>query len=235
LSSAVDVCLPADAPYDEVHRTFLTWTPDDIGRALTALGVAVRAGRHPVDRPYRHVNGFTKVVATRHPSGARLTLHYWPPEPGTDEDVSRAHSHRFPFASHLLGGEQHFRALEETQLTVGSERFRRYIYRPYLGGRIASVSSSGEFGLRMVRMDKRSPLDGYYDTNATDVHQAVTRRQSACATLVLRGPREQRTSKVYYPAHEPAPRGGLQLGRALPQSLVIEQVEHAIRMVSSGG
>ena len=231
-SSALGEGLSAGSAYADLRAAFMQWSRDDIARALTDLGAAVRRGRYPAGRPYRHVNGFTKVVAAEYSSGARLTLHYWPQEAGAQDDVSRPHDHRFAFSSHLLGGSQFFEELVETDTTA--DLWHRYVYRPYLRGRVATVAGCDPVGLRRVKTVYRLPLEATYNTDSVTVHQAVTSRKSACATLVLRGPRERRTSTVYYRPSEPAPRGGFQFGRWLPAPVVLDQVEHAMRMVAAG-
>lgn len=205
-----------------LHRT-------EIADLLDRLLASVRGGHWPAGAPYRHVNGFTKIVAAEHADGSRLTLHYWPAAPGTAPDVSRPHDHRFPFTSILLGGRQHFVELREG---ASADRWRRFTYRPYLGGRIAHVAFSGDTGLEPLRIVERRPLAGNYATTSTIVHQAVTDRQAACATLVLRGPRERTRSQVYYRPDEPPPRGGLQLGRRLDHAEVVRQLHDMAAMVS---
>jgi len=207
------------------HRT-------GIAELLDRLLASVRVGNWPAGAPYRHVNGFTKFVAEERIDGSRLTLHYWPAAPGAAADVSRPHDHRFPFTSILLGGRQHFIELRESD--VAGERWSRYTYRPFFGGRIAHVSGGGEVGLEPLRIVERRPLEGHYATTSTVVHQAVTDRQAACATLVLRGPRERTRSRVYYRPAEPPPHGGLQLGRRLARSEVIAQLSDMAAMVSGG-
>jgi hypothetical protein len=230
-SSAEPGALPDDADHLALHDAFVRLSRDGIERLLTGLVRAVETRDYPAGRPYRHVNGFTKVVAAEYPCGARLTLHYWPAaDDDAADDVSRPHDHRFPFASFLLGGAQSFNELVEDD--AADDRWQRFVYRPYLRGRVASVSGAVEVGLRRIEVIDRAPLDGHYATSSTGIHQAVTVRRSACATLVLRGPRERRTSQVYYRSSEAAPRGGLQLGRRLPHDVVLGQVRHALRMVS---
>ncbi|WP_433059709.1 hypothetical protein [Dactylosporangium sp. CS-033363] len=201
----------------------------DIGGLLDRLVADVRAGRLPAGAPYRHVNGFTKIVAAEHPDGSRLTLHYWPAARSQPEHVSRPHDHRFPFSSVLLGGRQHFVELAETP---SPDPWRRFAYRPYLGGRIAHVGYTGSIGLAPFRTVSREPLRGLYETTSDVVHQAVTDRTEACATLVLRGPREKRQSRVYYRRDEPSPRGGIQLGRRLAQDEVLRQLADVVAMIS---
>ena len=89
---------PASATYDDLHAAFVRYTPAEVAALLTELAGQLRSGRHPAGRPYRHVNGFTKIVVAEHPS-ARLTRHYWPADPGAPDDVSRPHAHRFGFSS----------------------------------------------------------------------------------------------------------------------------------------
>ena len=207
--------------------TLLLQRPDIAG-LIDRLVVDMRRGRAPAGMPYRHVNGFTKIVAAEHPDGSRLTLHYWPAEQG--QHVSRPHDHRFPFSSILIGGSQHFIELAETAME--GEPWRRFTYRPYVGGRIAHVAYSGKIGLTPVRVVERAPLQGQYVTSSTVVHQAVTDRRQACATLVLRGPRERLRSQVYYRPDEPPPRGGVQLGRRLDRAVVIRQLEDVAAMIT---
>jgi hypothetical protein len=221
---------PTGASYSELHDAFVRSTQSDIAESLLRLLTQLRSGRYPAGRPYRHVNGFTKIVMAEHAS-ARLTLHYWPAAPDTPDDVSRPHDHRFAFSSILLGGSQHFVELEETDDTE-APRWRRFEYRPFLQGRLATVKARGTVGLAQFQIVKRTPLDGYYHTTSKVVHQAVTQRDQACVTLVLRGPRDRRKSKVYYPADEPAPRGGLQFGRYLAQEELVRQVDHALSLVT---
>jgi hypothetical protein len=201
----------------------------DIAGLVDRLIVDVRRGRMPGGAPYRHVNGFTKIVAAEHGDGSRLTLHYWAGEARGGEHVSRPHDHRFPFSSVLLGGRQHFVELEEVEQ---GEQWRRFTYRPYAGGRIAHVARAGTIGLDPVRVVERAPLQGQYVTTSTIVHQAVTDRRQACATLVLRGPRERLRSQVYYRPDEPPPRGGLQLGRRLDRAEVVRQLEDVAAMIA---
>ncbi|MGI5243459.1 hypothetical protein [Dactylosporangium sp. CA-139066] len=208
--------------------TLLLQRPDIAG-LLDRLVVDLRRGRLAGGAPYRHVNGFTKIVAEEHADGSRLTLHYWPAEPRAREHVSRPHDHRFPFSSILLGGRQHFVELEED---AGGEGWRRFTYRPYAGGRIAHVARAGNVGLTPVRRIERMPLQGQYVTSSTIVHQAVTDRRQACATLVLRGARERVRSHVYYRPDEPPPRGGLQLGRRLDPAEVIRQLQDMAAMIA---
>lgn len=198
-----------------------------IAELLDGLLFQVRAGRWPAGAPYRHVNGFTKIVAAEHPDGSRLTLHYWPAAAGEPADVSRPHDHRFPFSSILLGGRQHFLELGERP----GGGWRRFTYQPWLGGRVARVAFSGNISLEAVRRVERQPLAGHYATTSTVVHRAVTDRQAACATLVLRGPRERPRSQVYYRPGEPAPRGGLQLGRRLERAEVVRQLHDMAAMI----
>ncbi|GAA4252020.1 hypothetical protein GCM10022255_046910 [Dactylosporangium darangshiense] len=202
----------------------------DIGGVIDRLAADVRAGRLPAGMPYRHVNGFTKIVAAEYPDGSRLTLHYWPAGPLGGEHVSRPHDHRFPFRSVLLGGRQHFVELEEGEGRAAN--WRRFSYRPYAGGRIAHVAYSGTVALDPMRVVERAPLQGQYVTTSTIVHQAVTDRRQACATLVLRGPRERLRSRVYYRPDEPPPRGGLQLGRRLDRAEVVRQLEDIAAMIA---
>jgi hypothetical protein len=222
----------AGASYPELHEVFVRSTRADIAASVLRLATELRAGRYPAGRPYRHVNGFTKVVLAEYPS-ARLTLHYWPAAPGTPDDVSRPHDHRFAFSSILLGGRQHFVELAETAEPVADGPWRCYEYRPYVQGRIATVTARGTVGLRRLRTVERAPLAGHYRTSSTVVHQAVTSRDAACVTLVLRGPRERRTSRVYYRPADPAPRGGLQFGRHLDHDEVVRQVDHALSLVTT--
>jgi hypothetical protein len=84
-----------------------------------------------------------------------------------------------------------------------------------------------------VREVRREILHDFYRTSSTVVHQAVTRRTEACVTLVLRGPRERRTSRVYYRPDEPAPRGGLQFGRKLDPAEVLRQLDHAAALTQT--
>ena len=206
----------------------------DIDRAAVAdlvgrLVADLSRRRPPHGMPYRHVNGFTKIVAAQYPDGRRLTLHYWPAAPGTAEHVSRPHDHRFPFSSVLLGGRQRFVELAERP----GAGWRRFTYRPYFGGLLARVDRQiGNIGLAEMRTVAREPLRGTYATNSTVVHQALTARREACATLVLRGPRERRSSRVYYRPAEPAPRGGLQFGRRLDADEVIRQLNDVLGMLS---
>jgi hypothetical protein len=222
---------PASATYAQLHDAFVRSTRSDIAELLLRLVAQLRKGLYPAGRPYRHVNDFTKIVIREH-AAARLTLHYWPAASGTPEDRSRPHDHRFAFSSILLGGSQDFVELEETD-DPQAEQWRRFEYRPYLRGRIAAVTAGGKVGLRPFRTVNRAPLDGYYTTSSTVVHQAVTQRSEACVTLVLRGPRERRTSTVYYRPTEAAPRGRLQLGRRIDHDEVIRQVEHARSLVAT--
>ena len=218
----------AGGTYPELHADFVRYTPGDVAALLAGLATRLRSGRYPAGRPYRHVNGFTKIVVAEHPA-ARLTLHFWPADPGAAADVSRPHDHRFGFSSLLLTGAQRFVELE----AGGDDRWRRYEYRPYLRGRFATVSGHGTVGLRPVRTLERTPMAGHYTTSSTVVHQAVTSRETACATLVLRGPRERRTSSVYYRPGEPPPHGGLQVGRHLDHDEVLRQVDHVAAGVST--
>ena len=93
----------AGATYAELHDEFIRSTPSDTAELLQRLVMQLRSGHYPAGRPYRHVNGFTKIVMAEHAS-ARLTLHFWPAAAGTPDDVSRPHDHRFRFSSILLGG-----------------------------------------------------------------------------------------------------------------------------------
>jgi hypothetical protein len=223
--------LPAGATYAELHEAFLRHTRSDLADVLLRLATQLRSGQYPAGRPYRHVNGFTKIVISEQPA-ARLTLHYWPAAPGTPDDMSRPHDHRFAFSSILLGGSQRFVELAETG-DSGAEQWRSFEYRPYLQGRIATVTTRGTVGLRPFRTVDRAPLQGHYQTPSTVVHQAVTNRAEACVTLVLRGPRERRTSRVYYRPTEPSPRGGLQFGRRIDHDEVVRQVDHAHTLVTT--
>lgn len=234
LRAAARADLPALAPtHSELHEQFVQLMRAEIAQRLTAFAADVRTGRFPAGRPYQHVNGFTKFVVTEYECGARLTLHYWPAAPGARDDVSRPHDHRYPFASILLGGAQRFVEMEEADPAASPQRWRRFTYKPYLSGQLAAVVDAGEVGLRPLREVDRAPLDGHYSTSSTVVHQAVTSRRTACATLVLRGPRERRTSHVYYRPDEPVPRGGLQLGRRLARNEVTRQLDHAVDMVAT--
>ena len=94
------------------------------------------------------------------------------------------------------------------------------------------TTCGAQFVCQTSRTVERAPLQGHYSTTSEVVHQAVTRRDAGCATLVLRGPRERRTSTVYYAPGEPAPRGGVQLGRWIGHDVVLQQVEHVVAMVS---
>jgi hypothetical protein len=203
----------------------------DVGELLDRLTAEMRSGREPAGRPYRHVNGFTKIVAAEYADGRRLTLHYWPADPPQREHVSRPHDHRFPFGSILLGGRQHFIELEESPPAPG-EQWRRFTYRPYAGGRIAHVRFTGTTGLTELRTVERAPLQGEYTTTSTIVHRAVTDRTQSCATLVLRGPRERQRSQVYYRPDEPSPSGGIQLGRRLERAEVVRQLEDIASMIA---
>jgi hypothetical protein len=224
---------PADASYDRLCADFVRYTRADIAALLVDLAARLRSGRYPTGRPYRHVNGFTKIVVAEHPA-ARLTLHFWPADPGAPDDVSRPHDHRFGFSSLLLDGTQRFVEFESGPAGARPDQaWRRYEYRPFLRGRFATVTGHGTLGLRPVRVVERTAMDGHYTTSSTVVHQAVTSRATACATLVLRGPRERRTSNVYYRPAEPPPRGGLQFGRHLGHDEVVRQVDHVAARVST--
>ncbi|GAA2365576.1 hypothetical protein GCM10010170_064080 [Dactylosporangium salmoneum] len=202
----------------------------DAGGVIDRLLADLRGGRRLAGGvPYRHVNGFTKIVAARYDDGSRLTLHYWPASRTAAEHVSRPHDHRFPFSSILLGGRQHFIELDEDP---AGEAWRRFTYRPYLGGKIARVAPSGNVGLVEVRRVERAPLRGRYVTTSTIVHRAVTDRRQSCATLVMRGPREKQRSQVYYRPDEPAPRGGVQLGRRLERAEVVRQLQDMAAMIA---
>ena len=222
--------MPTDASYEQLHATFMRYTSSEIADLLGSLADRLRSGMYPASKPYRHVNGFTKIVVAEHPS-ARLTLHYWPADPQATDDVSRPHDHRFRFSSLLLGGDQRFDEFEETD-DAADEQWVRYAYRPFIAGRIATVARRGTVGLRCFNVARRAVMDGHYTTSSTVVHRAITSRRQACATLVLRGPRERRTSHVYYRPSDPAPRGGLQFGRHLSRLEVARQVEHAASFVS---
>jgi hypothetical protein len=208
-----------------VGDTLLLQRPDIAG-LVDRLVVDVRRGRGVVKAPYRHVNGFTKIVVAEYPDGSRLTIHYWAAEQGIH--VSRPHDHRFPFSSILLGGRQHFVELERTE----GDGWREFTYRPYASGRIAHVAYNGKVGLEPYRVVERAPLQGQYVTSSSVVHQAVTDRREACATLVLRGARERVRSQVYYRPDEPPPRGGVQLGRRLERAEVVRQLEDIAAMVA---
>ena len=221
---------PATATYDDLLAAFVRYTPTEVAALLTKLAAQLRSGRFPAGRPYRHVNGFTKIVVAEHPA-ARLTLHYWPADPGAPEDVSRPHDHRFGFTSLLLGGDQRFEELEETD-DLKHEQWVRYAYRPFFSGRLATVARRGPTGLKCVDVAHRAPLEGHYTTSPYIVHRAITGRTEACATLVLRGPRVRRTSHVYYRPSDPAPHGGLQFGRRLGTDEVARQVGHAASLVA---
>jgi hypothetical protein len=222
----------ARVAYDDLRAAFVRYTRSEVAERLRQLAADVREGRYPAGRPYRHVNGFTKVVVAEHLCGARLTLHYWPADPAAPDDFSRPHDHRFPFSSILLGGSQHFVELAESD-DPEAQQWRRFEYRPYLRGRVAAVAGTGEIGLMPLRTVDRAPFDGHYAISSTVVHQAITSRKSACMTLVLRGPRERRTSQVYYRQGEPAPRGGIQLGHRLAHDEVVRQLDHAASLVST--
>jgi hypothetical protein len=210
----------------------LQLTRDAIGARVCALAADLRRGRLPAGAPYRHVNGFTKIVMAERPDGSRLTLHYWPAGGGAD-DESRPHDHRFRFTSVLLGGEQHFVELEEAPDDPDARPWLRYHYRPYLGGRVAGVTGAGSTALRPVRIVPRRPFEGHYAISSTVVHRAVTGTATACATLVLRGPRERRWSRVYYRPDEPPPRGGVQLGRRLTRDEVLRQLDDVVAMIGA--
>jgi len=216
----------ARATYSELHERFVALSRAEIAATLRWLSAQLAAGRYPAGRPYRHVNGFTKIVLAECPDGSRLTIHYW--AVGTGTHVSRPHDHRFPFRSVLLGGRQHFVELERAE----GDGWREYTYRPYASGRIAHVAYCGPAGLEEVRVVERAPLQGQYVTSSSVVHQAVTDRREACATLVLRGARERVRSQVYYRADEPPPRGGVQLGRRLERAEVVRQLEDIAAMVA---
>jgi hypothetical protein len=229
---------PVGGDYAELHEGFDRLTRSDIAASLARLAGQLRSGRYPAGRPYRHVNGFTKIVLSEH-AATRVTLHYWPAAPGP-EDVSRPHDHRFAFSSILLSGTQHFEELEETADpgtgdpgAADAEPWRCYEYRPFLQGRIATVTARGRVGLRPVRTVWRTPLAERYRTSAEVVHRAVTNRDSACVTLVLRKARERRTSRVFYGPDEPPPRGGLQFGRRIDHDEVVRQVDHAVSLVNT--
>jgi hypothetical protein len=222
----------ARVAYDDLRDAFVRYTRSEVAERLRQLAGDVRKGRYPAGRPYRHVNGFTKVVVAEHPCGARLTLHYWAADPGAPDDISRPHDHRFPFSSILLAGSQHFVELAESD-DPKAQQWRRFEYRPYLRGRVAAIAGTGEIGLMPLRTVDRAPLDGHYAISSTVVHQAVTSRKSACATLVLRGPRDRRTSQVYYRQGEQVPCGGLQLGRRLAHDEMVRQLDHAASLVST--
>jgi hypothetical protein len=221
---------PAAATYGDLRATFIRSTPSDVAGLLQGLADQLRSGVYPAGRPYRHVNGFTKIVVAEHPS-ARLTLHYWPADPGAPDHESRPHDHRFAFTSLLLGGDQHFDEFEETD-DPADEQSVRYAYRPFLSGRFATVARRGTVGLKRVNVARRAAMEGHYTTSSAVVHRAITSRRQACATLVLRGPRERRTSHVYYRPSDPAPRAGLQFGRHLGHDEVVRQVAHAASFVS---
>ncbi len=208
--------MPGDAPFTAVRQAFLDLRPAAIAELLTGIATGLVQGRRPAGaRPYRHVNGFTKLVVAEYPAcGARLTLHYWPAG-GDGRHESRPHDHRFAFSSILLTGSQSFVELAEAPEAPDADPWRCYAYRPYLTGRFARLRLRGDVRLRQVCTVTREPLDGHYTTSSSVVHQAVTDRASACATLVLRGPRERRSSHVFYRPGETARRGSLQVGRAV--------------------
>ncbi|MEV6924395.1 hypothetical protein AB0M46_07790 [Dactylosporangium sp. NPDC051485] len=202
----------------------------DAGGVIDRLLADLRGGRRLAGGvPYRHVNGFTKIVAARYDDGSRLTLHYWPASRTAAQHVSRPHDHRFPFSSILLGGRQYFVELDEDP---AGEPWQRFTYRPYLGGTLAHIAACGWIGLTQVRTVERAPLHGQYVTTSAIVHRAVTDRREACATLVMRGPREKVRSQVYYRPDEPPPRGGVQLGRRLARAEVTRQLQDIAAMIS---
>ncbi|MFF5296573.1 hypothetical protein [Paractinoplanes globisporus] len=223
---------PTGATYAELHEAFVRSTRSDIAESLVRLAANLRAGRYPAGRPYRHVNGFTKMVMVEHPS-ARLTLHIWPAERGAPDDVSRPHDHRYAFSSILLGGRQQFVELEETVDVRLGEPWRSFEYRPYRKGLFAAVTPRGVITCREIAVAPRIPLAGHYTATSAIVHQAITGRDETCVTLVMRGPRERRTSKVYYRPQEPAPRGRLQFGRRVEHEEVMRQVDEAIAFVTT--
>jgi len=224
--------LSIGASYDTLQDAFLRLSAAEIYGRLQTVAEQLERGRTPSGGvPYRHVNGFTKIVIAEFVCGARLTLHYWPATPGIVEDISRPHDHRFPFLSILLGGRQRFAELKEGPQGDRSPGWRRFAYRPILGGRLAKIDHSCDTELSEFREVEREPLMGHYATSAEVVHRAITRRDTACATLVLRGPRERKSSHVYYRPDEPPPRGGIQLGRRLRRDDVIQQVRVAMAMI----
>jgi hypothetical protein len=163
--------------------------------------------------------------------GARLTLHHWPAGDGGRHE-SRPHDHRFAFSSILLTGSQSFVEFAEAPDDPDADPWRCYAYRPHLNGRFARLRWRGDVRLRPVRRVARAPLDGHYTASSSVVHQAVTDRGSACATLVLRGPRERRTSHVFYRPGEAARRGSLQVGRAVPGAELARQLTDVARLVA---
>ncbi len=196
-----------------LREEFAELTPTKIAHGLKRLASGIAAGQLPASRtPYRHINGFTKVLLAEFPkSKARLTLHYWPAA-GDELHISRPHNHRFGFCSVLLTGRQRFIELEQESTQAAIPRWHLYEYQPYFSGRFARLRLRRSVSLTPFRTIERAPLKGVYATPADVVHQALTLRDSPCATLVLRGPRERRTANVFYRDSDEMPRAGIQLG-----------------------
>jgi len=168
-------------------------TPVAISRLAEALVVAA-TDKEFLDRTalisYRHVAGFDKIVLWQGESFAKLTLHLWW-NSNNAPVIAVPHTHRFSFLSVLLVGGIEYATFCSRE--AGTRRLE-VDYTPH-GDTATFLHQKRNVYLQVDKHVRISAPSAYY--LRFQVPHLILRTTSPAISLVLRGPREQKTATVF--------------------------------------
>ncbi|WP_433290771.1 hypothetical protein ACQPZQ_00255 [Pseudonocardia sp. CA-142604] len=153
-------------------------------------------------RSYWHPNGFAKLVLHATPD-FRIRLHIWPEGTGRRGEPN-PHSHRWDFASSVLGGDGLVNA-EYEESTDGAP-FHRHRYTG--GGIDAVLISDVPTGLTGTKKRTISTHE-IYDVTTDVIHTIEPLGTSLVATLLVQGPPKMESTLVYCAPGQQADQPGI--------------------------
>ena len=151
-------------------------------------------------RSYSHSNGFAKlVVQINDESGFRLRLHVWPADDRHRSGYEDIHTHRWPFASIVLGGAitvEQFREVDDFD-QPDTVVCNRLVYEAAAApARVRTLRTEGKQALQIVGSPLYPAGTVYFcDTNL--LHRVARASDGTTATLMVAGAATGNDALVY--------------------------------------
>ena len=150
-------------------------------------------------RSYSHSNGFAKlVVQINDESGFRLRLHVWPADDRHRSGHEDIHTHRWPFASIVLGGAitvERFREVDD--FDQPDMVCNRLVYEAAAApARVRTLRTEGKQALRVVGA-RLYPAGTVYFCDTNMLHRVARASDGTTATLMVAGAATGNEALVY--------------------------------------
>jgi hypothetical protein len=151
-------------------------------------------------RSYSHSNGFAKlVVQINDESGFRLRLHVWPADDRHRSGYEDIHTHRWPFASIVLGGAitvEQFREVDDFD-QPDTVVCNRLVYEAAAApARVRTLRTEGKQALRIVGAPLY-PAGTVYFCDTQMLHRVARASSGTAATLMVAGAATGNDALVY--------------------------------------